>query len=1078
MIMPLETVASAGDGPTIAAAQDSRWLQVEPGSGSPGTLVSVTGGGFAPGEQLRLALGAITLTHDSLSADEAGALRATFTVPGHALGGAQIVSVLRAEPASELQAARIGGSQALFTVTDAPTPASTTALAPLGALSPPLLPGMPLSPSTVVEKVAVTPQPAKAWTLAIYMTADGDQNKDATDDLDELLAVTNASAAANVHVVVLVDRTDQPTTYLWWRGGTTTALVNVTPDALANTNVDTGNPQAFVDFMGFVRQNFPGNRYAVSLWSHGSGWEGLQHNPQSNSFWDMAELRDALSRGLQQLGKPRLDLLLFDACYMGGFEVLTEIRETADVVVAAPGKMPAEGLRYDALLAELGQTSRTPAQIATAVVQSVRTTYSTTTDYAVSAYLMGTPFDSLSATIDRAALELLRLAARQGGDIIKTARVSSTSYQERFIDIGDFARNIRDSQNLNATAVRNAANEVIAALTPGGGFVLAEAHSPANRPSYSLTAYFPADDGRGRSTGLREIEPTVALDSRYSQLRAQNSGWFRLLTALATGQFPSLPPPSETPGGEVPPPAAAAANHDVIFAQVLNPLHVNLFRTSSQGDEVPLALLDDGYINFYPRWSPTGRQVVYISDRGVPRVGGFSVGRNLFLINSDGSFPSSGPTQLTNVGVNCPNGPFRGTTCTIQQVAHPAWLSDGSGLLYTLYSFEYATFQVTARSTIRVVSPDGTQNIELLPALAGANSIAQYIRFDTADLRAQGGTPQYLIFGYSVPEEYANQFNANFRVNNIGFFDLTNRNGGGVNVDLNDLYGFFLHSSTDYNNGNGNWLYAGFPAWRPNSNELAFLYNRVGTPRILYSPTRLDYRAPLPAGVPDRLNPFYPFLGPATYPTFDIGRMRLEVLSPSQGYFGYTMTYPYWQFANSSVGVGANFRPSWKPDGSNNLAVSVSVNVGAAWDVAVIASDSDSDTSEDTLRPLTQNGLSVTPGWGMVRAEDVRQRLVVAPPYLAPGPTAAYILTGSGFAAGERVTIKVNGQAIGQVTADGRGRFEVRIGLPEAAPGRLQFTAEGSAAAAGVGSSAARISNTSEMVVLSDGGLFIPLIVR
>lgn len=1070
----------AGDEPMSPQAADGPQIALEPTGGAPGSSVNLRATGLAPGGRFYAYLEGVRLSGE-LVADNSGALSVEITIPAYAPAGPLTLGLVGAEAmGGEAVAAGQGPARAAFIVDGTDGAAVVTELGLLGAPPLPAFPGVRLEPETATaQAVAVTAQPAKPWTLAVYMTADDDLANDTTNDLNEMIrAVSSAGIGPNVHVVVLVDQRNAASKYFWISASSGTAL-DVTPEPLRNQNLDTGNPQVFVDFMGFVAQNFPASRYAVSLWSHGAGWEGIQFDANSRNEWTMAELRDALVRSLQLLGRQRFDLLLFDACYMGGFEVLTEIQETADVVVAAPGLMPKQGLPYDSVVELLAQTSLTPAQIAAGIVTRTGQFYGTSSTYAVSAFAMGAPFDRVTRVIDNAATELLRLAAQQGGEIIQTARVNSTNHNNRFVDIGDFAAKVGEQTGLSTPVVQREATAVINALDPAAGFVLATVYNPASDPGAGLTAYFP-EDGRGRTVVRRSSLSLLAVSDGYKDLRIQSSSWYRLLDALTTGRYPNLPPPVQDPIERPPPEASAAPDHDIIFAQVLNSKRVDLFRIPSSDDDAPLPLVNDGAVNFYPRWTPDGRQVAYISDRNVPPVGGISIGRNLFLINSDGSFIGDGPLQLTNVGVNCTNGAFQGTPCIVEQVGHPAWLSDGSGLLYTLYTYDFASFPPTTRSTIRLVSPDASEDFELLPAFAANSPLANYYRFDTADLRAQNGEPVYLMVSYTIPPEFAGEFaNQNIPANNIAVFDFTNRDGT-YSSGLSDLYSLVLH--TNDQRRAGNWIYAGLPAWRPFTNEVAFLYNRIGTPPILYSPTRRDYREPLLAFQPDRRNILYPVLGPEVFATFDIGRLTLlPGAFPGDG-FRFRMEYPYWQFRDSWRGVGANYRPSWKPDGSNNLTLSVSLSFGFAWDVARIASDSDADTSpeDDTFEYLTDNGTSVTPSWGRVRPEDVRQRLDVTPTYLAPGSSSVFILSGSGFAPGAVVTLRLNDQNLEQVRADARGRFTRTYVLRSAPPGPLRFTAIGLGASGSADGElrATQSSNAIDMIVLKRGGVFIPLLRR
>jgi hypothetical protein len=88
----------------------------------------------------------------------------------------------------------------------------------------------------------------------------------------------------------------------------------------------------------------------------------------------VSNLRKALEN---VLSGDKLDILGFDACLMGSLEVVYELRNTADYIVASSFNEPAEGWDYS-FLGEIAPDS-TPLDVARMIVDSYREYYSSDT---------------------------------------------------------------------------------------------------------------------------------------------------------------------------------------------------------------------------------------------------------------------------------------------------------------------------------------------------------------------------------------------------------------------------------------------------------------------------------------------------------------------------------------------------------------------------------------------------------------------------------------------------------------------------------------------------------------------------
>jgi hypothetical protein len=1107
LILPADEPAS---GPAEPASLEtppasSRRVAVDPPTGVPGSRITVSGEGYPPDARLKIYWGTENITGRRLVVAGAdGSFSTTVDVPRGVASGVHTIAVVEATAAA-LAANGGPGGTAVFSVAGGSAPPQVTFDSVLQARSRPPPDSADVGgrapqvePRATIAECPTPPpvNPApKAWTFAVYMGADSELVNDARANLLDI--ARSGGTNANANLVVLLDIKNEPTRYFEVRSAPSRSVPELcsyvfdrTPQGIRGQNVDTGDLQTFVAFMQFVAQNFPAQRYALTLWSHGGGWRGIEADDTANSYWTMAELRAALAGGLQQLGRAQYDLLLFDACYMAQYEVALEISDLANVLVGSEEEMPSSGLRYaDFLPGLLFNPGITPDQFAKDVVGAFAAYYGpkgigNQADFTLSALKLGAPFNEFSNRLNRMADGLVTIAGTTAGQIIQQFRRNTRSYHDRdFADAGDFADKLRVTTNADIPApIKDSAASLLAYLAPGQDFVLAEAHGADASRSNGISVYFPESGGkpfRGRA-GLLSIRLAAqgdAIAPGYDQLAVNRTAWYRLIKGLRTGNFPNTAPPPPVDFPAVPPPAAASTQ-DIAFSSIVNPLQIDLYRASSSRTSDPLLLLQDEFINLYARWSPDGRALIYISSRGADLDSRIGISRNLFLLNADGTPPDDprGPRQLTasSLATSCPVGSGTGQPCTVEQSFDPAWLSDGSGVLYTRRVYDLSRYPFyDVRQSIRVMAPDGSNDFEVLPRPDIFGDLVGNLVVSNADLKAASGQIQYLLFRYAVPGNLASQYNPSFASNNIGCLDFTNADNDQPEprLDAEDVYGFFFNLPNEVQAGN--YLIADYPAWRPNSNEAAFLYNRVGRPVRLNDP-----RAAPPAGVPDRRNPFYPFFGGPLYDTYDIARFTIVRLSNGDGSFRFEFRNlaPIWSFTFAATGAGVNYRPSWKPDGSGFLTASFSADGGYSYDVGVFPIGA----SQGTL--LTDDGQSGLPSWGAV--QSVRQRLEVTPRYLLPGENAIFYLSGSGFQPGSTVELLVvvgnNSAVIGSVQARADGTFIATFRLlPTALPGPITFAARGTPLAlAGAVPAAVQVSNQDILVALSKPVVRLPLIRR
>lgn len=203
--------------------------------------------------------------------------------------------------------------------------------------------------------IALPPGPAQAqqtiaaWTVMVYIAADNDLERYADFDLNEMERVGSTAA---VNVVAQVDGLAGNVRRLFVTRDS--AAFEVTSPVVATLDeINTGEPSALVDFAAWAIQTYPAEHYALVLWDHGGGWQGLAYDATAqHDSLSMAELGGALALITLGLGRP-LDLIGFDACLMGQLEVFGAIAPYGLYAIASEELIPGNGWDYQGMLRAL-----------------------------------------------------------------------------------------------------------------------------------------------------------------------------------------------------------------------------------------------------------------------------------------------------------------------------------------------------------------------------------------------------------------------------------------------------------------------------------------------------------------------------------------------------------------------------------------------------------------------------------------------------------------------------------------------------------------------------------------------------
>lgn len=187
-----------------------------------------------------------------------------------------------------------------------------------------------------------------AWLFLIWMCADNNLENHGKNDLEEM-----ENDNSSVSVIAMVDGKDvlADSIRVLDEFGEWKQIESLDQ----NGDFDSGNYINLYVFVALYKSLIQSSNYALILWDHGSAW--IYDHKSSHSYSLRAIAFDDTSWNyittpelrlvLEQVGG--IDLLGMDACLMGSIEVLYELKDVAEYVVASSFSEPGSGWDYNFL---------------------------------------------------------------------------------------------------------------------------------------------------------------------------------------------------------------------------------------------------------------------------------------------------------------------------------------------------------------------------------------------------------------------------------------------------------------------------------------------------------------------------------------------------------------------------------------------------------------------------------------------------------------------------------------------------------------------------------------------------------
>ena len=348
------------------------------------------------------------------------------------------------------------------------------------------------------------------WTFITYMAGDN------TDDLSEqvskdLNAMKSVGSTSEINIVALADQKGEDNTHAYFIKKN--QLQEISLDKINPSwekELDMSKPETLRDFVKWSIENYPAQHYFLDIWDHGEGWirvcyEGkITHNDNLN----MEELRGALSQIIKAGNITKFDIIGFDACSMGMFEVGYQISDFSKYMIASEKEEPTPGWPYNSILSKLTKKSYMDSrELCTIIVEDYVEAYQNGSldNHDISVALSAVDLALLENNIAdvNAFAQTLKNRLSLNRNKIKDARNDAENYeQSSYIDLADLANKIKekfDDEEIDLTA-RNIMENVETSVFANNKWCDKKDSGACKIDNANgLTLYFPNDKNRYKS---------------------------------------------------------------------------------------------------------------------------------------------------------------------------------------------------------------------------------------------------------------------------------------------------------------------------------------------------------------------------------------------------------------------------------------------------------------------------------------------------------------------------------------------------------------------------------------------------
>lgn len=246
------------------------------------------------------------------------------------------------------------------------------------------------------------------WTILTYLQADNNLAQFALPNLEEL-SLIKAGSAVNILAQWHPTGNQQALRYKVNYGKIEQQSIAISPQ-IKSPDKD------LIDAMEWAVTNYPAKKYMLVFWSHGNGiidqnfyyrslfkldpittvlpampwlevpgltiqqsqkdFRGILYSESTQSYMNNQQLSNALSTIKEKILGKKIDIIGMDACFMSMLEVGYQIKNYADILVAAQNSEPGRGWYYEGVAQALSANPAiTPEDLSRTIVLQLEDLY-------------------------------------------------------------------------------------------------------------------------------------------------------------------------------------------------------------------------------------------------------------------------------------------------------------------------------------------------------------------------------------------------------------------------------------------------------------------------------------------------------------------------------------------------------------------------------------------------------------------------------------------------------------------------------------------------------------------------------
>jgi len=222
------------------------------------------------------------------------------------------------------------------------------------------------------------------WTILMYMCADNDLDVRA---INQIIELETEGSTQQVNVLVYVDFTSTTAspgsgafTYNITQAPLGTSIRSEPLNTTLPTEPNMGDPSTLVEFIRFGQNYSEAENYLLVLWDHGTGYTGICYDETNGND---RLLPHEIALALENDTIDSIDIVAFDASFMGQLELAYEIQTGTDWLVFSENYIPQRGFPYNTILHSLNLIPQSsPLALSVEIVDRYIQAYSSGGEYA------------------------------------------------------------------------------------------------------------------------------------------------------------------------------------------------------------------------------------------------------------------------------------------------------------------------------------------------------------------------------------------------------------------------------------------------------------------------------------------------------------------------------------------------------------------------------------------------------------------------------------------------------------------------------------------------------------------------